>query len=291
MTWDRHPACHYLLWPRNGQRQAGCLSYGFMTRSRNDFGWALAVLMVSGATALGHQLLWTRRMADLIGATGDANARVFGCFFLGLALGAAVAAIKMPRIRRPWRTVALIELGIALLSLPALLVNLWSAPIWPALGPENLLSWRGAWLKSLLSVLIVLPPAFLVGMTLPVLTVAVCRAGNGVSRDSVWLYGAYTLGGALGVAVVAGVLLHRLGAAGSMLLMIGTNAVVGVVCFLRDRTLFLPSQSAVQEPTPTPVAEGLLPRQFLMLLSFFSGAGVLALEVVSGRKHPFWEAA
>ena len=93
MTWDRHPACHYLLWPRNGQRQAGCLSYGFMTGNRNDFRWALAALVFSGAAALGHQLLWTRRMADLIGATGDSNARVLGCYFLGLALGAAVAAI------------------------------------------------------------------------------------------------------------------------------------------------------------------------------------------------------
>ena len=240
-----------------------------MTRSRNDFRWALAVLVFSGAAALGHQLLWTRRMADLIGATGEANARVFGCFFLDLALGAAVAAIIMPRIRRPWRTVALIELGIALLSLPALLVNLWSAPIWPALGPENLLSWRGVWLKSLLSVLVLLPPAFPVGMTLPVLTAAVGRAGNGVSRDGVWLYGAYTLGGALGVAVVAGVVLHWLGAAGSMLLMTGTNAAIAAVCFLRDRALLPPAESAAQERAPTPVAEGHLPRQCLLLMSFF----------------------
>jgi len=87
-------------------------------------------------------------------------------------------------------------------------------------------------------------------MTLPVLTAAVCRAGKSVSRDGVWLYGAYTLGGALGVAVVAGVVLHRLGAAGSLLLMIGTNAVVGAVCFLRDRALRLSAERAAHDPAP-----------------------------------------
>ena len=124
-----------------------------MTWVKHDFRWVLVVLTLSGAASLGHQLLWTRRMADLIGATGESNARVFGCFFLGVALGAAAASRFIPRLRRPWRTAAAIELGIGLLSLPALLVNSWSASLWPALGPERLIGWPGAVLKLLLSVL------------------------------------------------------------------------------------------------------------------------------------------
>ncbi len=262
-----------------------------MTSSNSDFRWALAVLTLSGAASLGHQLLWTRRLADLIGATGDANVRVFGCFFLGLSLGAAAASRVIPQLRRPWRTVAWIELGIALLSLPALLVNRWSEPLWPALGPERLLSWQGAWLKSVLSGLVVLPPGFLMGMTLPVLTAAVCRPGKGVSRDGVWLYAAYTFGGALGIAGVGGFALNRLGASGSMVLMVVSNVAAGVACFVRDYILTVPPESPAPLTTPTPVAEDSASPRFLLLLSFFSGAGVLALEVVGlqllNLKAPF----
>ncbi len=264
---------------------------GFMSTNKYDVRWALVVLTLSGAASLGHQLLWTRRLADLIGATGDANARVFGCFFLGLSLGAAAASRLIPRLRRPWRTVALIELGIALLSLPALLVNLWSAPLWPALGPEKLSTWQGAWLKSLLSVVVVVPPAFLIGTTLPVLTAAICWTGKGVSRDGVWLYAAYTLGGALGIAAVVGFALDRLGASGSMLVMGGTNIAAGIVCLLRDRILPQATESPGPDATLDPVAEGSAPLRLLLLLSFFSGAGVLALEVVGVQllnlKAPF----
>src|SRR5512139_2570246 len=141
-----------------------------MKPCRSDFVWALPVLTLSGAAALGHQLLWTRRLADLLGATSLSSARVFASFFVGLALGAAVASLFVPRIRNPWRTVGLIELGIALLSLPMLLVNSWSASLLNAFGPERLLSWEGAWVKVFFSLALVMPPAFLVGMTLPVLT-------------------------------------------------------------------------------------------------------------------------
>ncbi|SVD08969.1 uncharacterized protein METZ01_LOCUS361823, partial [marine metagenome] len=36
----------------------------------------LAVLVASGMAALGHQVLWTRRMVDLLGASPETSARV-----------------------------------------------------------------------------------------------------------------------------------------------------------------------------------------------------------------------
>ncbi|HEY5914661.1 MAG TPA: fused MFS/spermidine synthase [Verrucomicrobiae bacterium] len=262
-----------------------------MTWGKHDFRFAVVVLTLSGAASLGHQLLWTRRMADLIGATGESNARVFGSFFLGVALGAAAAARFVPRLRRPWRTVAVVELGIALLSLPALLVNSWSASLWLALGPERLIGWPGAVLKLLLSVLIVLPPAVLLGMTLPILAATVCRRDKSVSRGGIWLYAAYTFGGALGIALVVGWLLHRLGAAGAMLGMIGLNVLAGVMCFYRDRLPASPVASAAPELKPASAAEAPPRRLTLLLLSFFSGAGVLAIEVAGlqllNLKAPF----
>ena len=49
--------------------------------------FSLLIAFLSGCAALAHELLWTRRLIDLVGATTGATTRVFGCFFLGLIMG------------------------------------------------------------------------------------------------------------------------------------------------------------------------------------------------------------
>jgi len=51
---------------------------------RGLFSVALVCIACSGGTGLIHQLMWTRRMVDLLGVSGEPTARVFGCFFLAL---------------------------------------------------------------------------------------------------------------------------------------------------------------------------------------------------------------
>lgn len=138
-------------------------------------------------------------MTDLLGAGAESSVRVFVCFFLGLALGSALAATRIPRIRRPWRFLAGIEFGVALTCLPILFLPQWAGWVWLRLGPASLVSWPGALVKTALSIALVLPPAFLMGMTLPVLVSAVCRATSALSREAVWLYACNTFGGVIGI--------------------------------------------------------------------------------------------
>ena len=74
----------------------------------NDFRFGLIVLIGTGAAALGHELLWTRRMMDLLGASAESSARVFECFFLGLCLGAAVVSSRVSKLLRPWYCLGII---------------------------------------------------------------------------------------------------------------------------------------------------------------------------------------
>ncbi len=55
-----------------------------MTEERGGrAGWVVrGVLLASGRAALGHQVLWTRRLVDLLGATSETFARVVGDLFL-----------------------------------------------------------------------------------------------------------------------------------------------------------------------------------------------------------------
>ena len=239
---------------------------------------AAAVLLLawaSGAAALMHQLLWTRRLIDLLGASAESTTRVFGCFFLGLALGAAVAARRVGTVRRPWLALAGAECGVALLALPTLFLPQWTGWIWPALGAERLATWPGGAVKLLLSALAIVPPAFCMGHTLPLMAAGWFGRADAADRRGVWLYAVNTLGGASGLLVVAGFALQTLGARGSMTAACAANLAVAAGAFVLDR------RTRTTLATADAPASGRAPAAGLLLLAFFSGAAVLATEVAA----------
>jgi len=84
----------------------------------------VAMAFLSGAVALSHELLWTRRLIDLLGATQDVTGRVLGLFFLGLSLGGWLATRWNKTNQNSAIRLGIAELSIAVLSLPALLAFL-----------------------------------------------------------------------------------------------------------------------------------------------------------------------
>jgi spermidine synthase len=241
----------------------------------------------SGCAALAHELLWTRRLIDLLGASAASSTRVFGCFFLGLALGAAITPGLARRIRRPWRAVAIAETGVAVLALPALYLPLWTDWIWPALGAERLIGWQGAWVKLVVSAAVVFPPAFFMGVVLPLLARAVLRERYEMSRHGVWLYAVNTLGGVFGLILVTLVLLRLFGAAGSMWWAIIINLVVAGGALLLDRGQTDGEYIGRSLPSRHVPRRVLVPA---LAVAFVSGAGILAFEVLAlqliGLKAP-----
>ena len=143
--------------------------------SRNQIRFAFGLALASGFSALTHELLWTRRLIDLLGASAESTSRVFGFFFLGLAVGSTVAARLINRVKRPWRAVGLAEMGVAVFALPMLLLPEWSDWIWPAIGMEGLVRWPGALVKTIVSAIVILPPAACMGLVLPFMSHGLLR--------------------------------------------------------------------------------------------------------------------
>lgn len=217
---------------------------------------------------------------DLLGASAESNTRVFVCFFLGLALGSAMIAGFMPRIHRPWRCLGWIELGVGLTSLPILLLPEWSAWVWQELGPQSLLSGVGYAVKTGLSLVLLLPPTVLMGMTLPMVVAAACSTGVSQATDAVWLYAVNTMGGAIGLAVVASLTIWHLGVPGSMLVLAGVNFLVAAGSFARSRQEGEPGKTAIASP-PVRAASSSQPRWLPAILATASGGGVMAFEVLA----------
>jgi predicted membrane-bound spermidine synthase len=85
-------------------------------------GAACAVLTVSGFTALGYEVLWTRALEQFVHNSTYAYSAMLVTFLFGLAAGSAVASPLAERSRRPLLALGLVELGVALSVVAALLV-------------------------------------------------------------------------------------------------------------------------------------------------------------------------
>ncbi len=250
--------------------------------------WAAMFLAaLSGCAALAHELLWTRRLVDLLGASAESNSRVFECFFLGLALGAAWSTHLVKRVSRPWRAVGVIEVGIALLTIPALTLPAWTGWIWPWLGPEALTSWVGQTVKLVISIIVVIPPAFLMGMTLPLMGRGILSGDRSLGRHGTWLYAINTVGGVMGLLVITTVALHWLGVAGAMVFATILNLLTALGCIYLDRIRPVAVQQA--NPADSPMTETNHFSPAMLLVAFASGAGVLGVEVLG--MHLFMQVA
>jgi spermidine synthase len=251
--------------------------------TRRVYHAAIVLLILSGAAALGHQLLWTRRLTDLLGASAESSVRVFSCFFFGLGLGSALAAVWVHRITRPFLVLARLEAGIILTTLPILFLPELTDWIWPQVGPEILVAWEGGLIKFLLSTLMIVPPATLMGFGFPVVVRGVMAGGLQLGREGINLYACNTIGGVLGLMLLAGIVLPLAGASGSMIAMMAINAVLGVA-FWR---LHVQAQPWVEKPFQEcrgASSSGRLDPAMLVIAAF-SGAGVMAAEVAAFKMY------
>ena len=266
----------------------------------------IGLAAASGGAGLAHEMLWTRRLVDLLGGTSEASSQVFGVFFIGLAIGAAAAVWIVPRVRRPWRAAAAAELAVVAGILPTVFLAPLTGWIWPWLGPDRLIGWQGSFAKGLVSAVVVLPPAIAMGLVLPLVAAAVGRSGIGSGRAANWLYAANTAGAATGLIVAVAVLIGRLGVMGSSLAVAAVNLAVAAGCLMVDRLsgrggepqpatkdLFHSAHTACEQtgllrPVPSTPLAWACSHPGIVALAFFSGAGVLAAEVVALQELLLW---
>lgn len=251
-----------------------------LSEARSDRAVVLGygAMALSGAAALAHELLWTRRLVDLLGSSTSTATRVLAAFFLGLSLGAVVAAWVVPGIRRPMRALAAVEVAIALLSLPVLTLSDWTGGLWSWVGVESLGTASANQVKLALAMLVMLPPAAAMGFTMPLAARGIGDLGAG--GHSVRLYAINTLGGALGLLGVSLWALSLFGVSGSLgLCMVGNLAAAGLAV-LADRALEGEATERVEAREDLGAAE-FRPPWWALALSALSGAGILAVEVVA----------
>lgn len=211
-----------------------------------------SLFFLSGACALVYELCWQRLAALHAGSDHAATAVVVGVFMAGLGLGAAWGGRRAERWRRPERAYGLIECAIA----------------GYAAATPLLLGGPYLWLDALL----MLPPAVLMGATLPVLARAWEARGADAAGGAGWLYGLNTVGACAGAALGGLALLPTVGLQATMWGTAAVNAAVGAAAL------------AMSGPSAEPVAEppARAPRAWLVAVAM-AGFASLACEIAWTR--------
>ncbi|MBK9756039.1 MAG: hypothetical protein IPO88_21545 [Nannocystis sp.] len=185
------------------------------TREKTSDALLLLAFFLSGAAALGYELLWTRLLTLALGSETVGVLATLAGFFGGMALGAAALHRRAETSHNPVRlfvTLELVAAGFAVAS--PFLLHALSRSLPPLLGPITAGD-QGASLvvAVLVATLVLLPGTVCLGATLAALVVARRRAlaDDADPRGLGRLYAANTAGATAGVLLAVYLVLPALG--------------------------------------------------------------------------------
>jgi spermidine synthase len=241
---------------------------------------AMACFFVSGIAGLIYEVCWIRRATLVFGSTTFAVSTVLAVFFLGLAAGSWIFGRVSQRTARPLKVYALLEIGLAVLAIASLPAFDLAEPVYGmayrAFGAESAMLWIT---RIALTSLILLPPALLMGGTLPLFCRQFASSSHRIAGSVGFLYGLNTLGAALGCALTGLVLIPGLGVQKAVLLGALLNLIAGSgVGLMRIAPLAVrPEREGGASPAPGRA------RAIVAALVFVSGFVALGHEVLWTR--------
>ncbi len=213
------------------------------------------MVTASGAASLIYQVVWMRRLVLVFGSTTLATSTVLVAFLGGLAVGAWVwgqAADRHPA----WSLAvfALIEAGTGLYGL----VSSW---VFGGMDAVYLAAYPGLAARQdlfigvqfVLSALVILPPAILMGGSVPLLARWMASRQHAIVRGVGALYGWNTIGAATGAALATYGLLPAVGLQAATRLAAACNLIVGAAALLLDarwRTRMTAALDVARAPAP-----------------------------------------
>ncbi|GHT93165.1 hypothetical protein AGMMS49545_11950 [Betaproteobacteria bacterium] len=191
----------------------------------------LAATALSGATSFVYELGWVRMLNQALGSSIHSFELMLTAFILGLAFGGLWIRRRSRNISDPICYVgyAQVLMGVAaLLSIPVFAQSFhWVGWMMEGLAKTD----NGYTLfelgTAIISLSVMFPAAFFAGMTLPLFTMALLRAGAD-ERAIGRIYAANTLGSILGVIIMVHVLIPVMGVKLGLMLAAMTDVLLGL---------------------------------------------------------------
>ncbi len=230
------------------------------------------LVFLSGFAALIYQLIWTRLLGLVFGVSSLAVATVVGVFLLGLGLGSYFVGKWSEKSENPLKLYMLIEVAIAGLSIFSYVVVSF-LDIYQyiyELSYNSFDLYGISIIRLLLSILILLPPVFAIGGTLPLLSKYFLTVPETLGSNFSRIYFLNTVGAFTGALSTGFFLVKYLGVLQTFMIAVGVNLLIaGLILLFKNMT----------SPRKTSPGKS-LPATYMLAVLFLTGFISLSYEIL-----------
>jgi spermidine synthase len=169
--------------------------------------WPVYVAIgLSGLTALGAEVIWTRILSLLFGATTYTFSLILAVFLFGLGIGSSIGSGIAARTPRPRLALGWCQMLLCAAMAWTSYMLTQSLPYWPINPSISTSPWYNFQLDLARCVWAILPPTILWGASFPLALASVAKGGKDPARLVGGVYAANTLGAIVG-SITASLLL------------------------------------------------------------------------------------
>jgi len=208
------------------------------------------VIGLSGLTALGAEVLWTRMLVLLLGNSVYTFSLILAVFLIGLGIGGGFGSLLARASARPRFALGVTQLLLVAAVAWAVAVIDGSLPYWP-IDPYLMTSpWYNFELDFVRCVWMILPAACLWGASFPLALASLASRGEDPSRMVGAVYAANTIGAIVGALTFSIILIPSIGVYQSHRLLIGLCVAAGLMMLAPLMPQWNRRASAVEREQP-----------------------------------------
>ena len=216
-------------------------------------------IALSGLTALGAEVVWTRTLSLLFGATAYTFSLILAVFLVGLGIGSSLGSGMARNLRSPRAALGWCQLGLCVALAWAAYATSASLPFWPINPSISTDPSFNRQLDLMRALWVTLPGTILWGASFPLALAAVATRGQDSARLVGGVYAANTVGAIVGALMTGLVLIGFFGSQVAQQVLIGVAALSSL--------LMLTGQNVSAVPAP------------VLVMVVAVGAGLLARAV------------
>lgn len=198
-----------------------------------------------------YEVVWTRLLVLIMGATTYSISTVLVAFMGGLSLGSFLAGRYIDREKNPLRIYAFLEIAIGVYCLLLPLLLDFTRPLYQFLyfhfGASFFLL---SIFRFLICSILLLIPTTMMGATLPILTRHLAGNRDILGRTVARLYGINTLGAFAGTILAGFALLALLGIRNTIIVAGCSNIIIGLLAWRLSFTVIKEEKKPMPEPAP-----------------------------------------
>ncbi len=242
--------------------------------SSKKFPWPVYVtIALSGLTAIGAEVVWTRLLSLTLGGTVYAFSIILAVFLFGLGIGSAAGASLARKSLRPGILLGWCQWLLTAAIFWAAYMLAESLPYWPIDPSLTANAWFNFQLDLARCLWALLPATLFWGASFPLALAAAAR-GQDPARLVGGIYAANTVGGIVGGIGFSIVFIRWIGTQHSQQLLIGLAALAALLMFAASARQFWKATS------PAAVVRGIL---VFAALIFFTAALAKHVKKIPGE--------